>query len=87
MNTLAVMCIALHRTKPFLDAALADHLLDLRRDVHEGHPIGKLNVRYSVSDFIGRASELIEDGPGEYHRTAIGTRLGRSQCPRTLPPQ
>ena len=38
MKTLAVMCMALHRTRPFLHAALAHDLLDLRRDVHEGHP-------------------------------------------------
>ena len=53
MKTLAVMCMVLHEHKPFLHAAFADGLLDLRRDVCETILAGMLNVRYSVWDFIG----------------------------------
>ena len=38
MNTLAVMCIALTKQQALADAALANDLFDLRRDVHEVHP-------------------------------------------------
>ena len=62
MKTLAVMCMALTRHEALLDAALADDLLDLRRDVHEAHPGGDVErqvfgVRFHAWSFSGRRIE------------------------------